>query len=86
MSEKLPVILKRVRKCREGEYDPAEYLPVSKFKTEDMMKELLELVGSVKNPYLQQAFWASQIQTPRDGQECSVSVHWQAVQGILLSP
>lgn len=50
----LQVNVKRVRKCREGEYDPAEYLPVSKFKTEDMMKELLELVGSVKNPYLQQ--------------------------------
>ena len=50
----LQVNAKRVRKCREGEYNPAEYLPVSKFKTEDMMKELLALVASVKNPYLHQ--------------------------------
>lgn len=50
----LQVNVKRVRKCREGEYDPAEYLPVSKFKTEDMMNELLDLAGSVKNPYLHQ--------------------------------
>ena len=50
----LQVNVKRVRKCREGEYNPAEYLPVSKFKTEDMMKELLALVASVKNPYLHQ--------------------------------
>ena len=38
----LQVNVKRVRKCREGEYDPAQYLPVSKFENEDMMKELLE--------------------------------------------
>lgn len=50
----LQVNVKRVRKCREGEYDPAEYLPVSKFKTEDMMRELLDLAASVKNPYLHQ--------------------------------
>ncbi len=50
----LQVNVKRVRKCKEGEYDPAEYLPVSKFKAEDMMKELLDLIGSVKNPYLHQ--------------------------------
>lgn len=48
----LQVNVKRVRKCREGEYDPAEYLPVSKFKIEDMMKELLEFIESIKNPYL----------------------------------
>lgn len=48
----LQVNVKRVRKCREGEYDPAEYLPVSKFKTEDMMKELLDFVASVQNSYL----------------------------------
>ena len=44
--------MKRVRKCREGEYDPAQYLPVSKFENEDMMKELLDIVASIKNACL----------------------------------
>lgn len=48
----LQVNVKRVRKCREGEYDPADYLPVSRFGIEDMMKELMGFIGSVKNPYL----------------------------------
>ena len=46
------VNVKRVRKCREGEYNPADYLPVSKFPIDDMMKELLELIGSIENIYL----------------------------------
>jgi len=46
------VNVKRVRRCREGEYDPANYLPVSKFPIDDMMKELLGLIGSIENPYL----------------------------------
>lgn len=48
----LQVNVKRVRKCREGEYNPAEYLPVSKFSIDDMMKELLGFIDSIKNPYL----------------------------------
>ena len=48
----LQVNVKRVRKCREGEYDPAQYLPVSKFDIEEMMKELLGFIESIKNPYL----------------------------------
>lgn len=48
----LQVNVKRVRKCREGEYDPAEYLPVSKFKIETMMQELMGFIASIENPYL----------------------------------
>jgi 3'-5' exoribonuclease len=50
----LQVNVKRVRKCREGEYDPANYLPVSKFPIEDMMQELLGVISSIENPYLKQ--------------------------------
>lgn len=46
------VNVKRVRKCRDGEYDPADYLPVSKYPIEDMMRELLGLIDSIKNSYL----------------------------------
>ena len=44
--------IKRARKVSEGEYDPADYLPVSKKDIEEMYKELMTLIQSVKNPYL----------------------------------
>ena len=44
--------IKRARKVAEGEYDPADYLPVSKKDIEQMYRELMELIKSVKNPYL----------------------------------
>ncbi len=48
----LQVNVKRVRKCREGEYDPAEYLPVSKFDIQGMTEELYGLIDSVQNSCL----------------------------------
>ena len=48
----LQVSIKRVRKVREGEYDPANYLPVSEYDIEDMYKQLLTFVNAIKNPYL----------------------------------
>lgn len=40
--------VKRLRKCHEGEYDPANYLPVSSKNIEEMYKDLLALIKSVK--------------------------------------
>lgn len=48
----LQVNVKRIRKCQEGEYNPADYLPVSKFPIEDMMQELLGYINSIENSYL----------------------------------
>ena len=48
----LQVNIKRVRRVREGEYDPANYLPVSEYDIEDMYKQLLAFVNGIKNPYL----------------------------------
>lgn len=48
----LQIKIDRARKVREGEYDPADFLPVSKKDIEVMYKELTELINSVKNPYL----------------------------------
>lgn len=48
----LQVNIKRVRKVREGEYDPANYLPVSEYDIEDMYKQLIAFVNGIKNPYL----------------------------------
>lgn len=48
----LQVSIKRVRKVREGEYDPANYLPVSERDIEEMYRELILVVEQIKNPYL----------------------------------
>jgi len=48
----LQVSVKRARKCREGEYNPADYLPVSSKNIEEMYKELLEYIKEMKSPYL----------------------------------
>lgn len=42
----------RARKCREGEYDDANYLPVSSKNIDEMYKELIELIKSVKTVHL----------------------------------
>lgn len=50
----LQLNIKRVRKAREGEYRPSDYLPVSSQNVEEMYAELLAYVRSVKNPWLSQ--------------------------------
>ena len=44
--------IKRARKVAEGEYDPADYLPVSNKDIDEMFTELMALINAVKNPYL----------------------------------
>lgn len=48
----LQVSVKRVRLCKEGEYNPSDYLPVSKKDIEEMYGQLLKYVESVENTYL----------------------------------
>lgn len=48
----IQINVKRARKCHEGEYDPALYLPVSSKDNDQMYKELLGIIGTVENPYL----------------------------------
>ncbi len=50
----LQVNVKRIRKCSEGEYTPADYLPVSRFDIEEMYQELLGYVNQIQNIYLKQ--------------------------------
>ncbi|MCM1143751.1 MAG: HD domain-containing protein [Blautia sp.] len=54
----LQVNVKRIRRCKEGEYDPAEYLPVSNKNIDAMMEELLQYIDSIQNPYLQKLLQA----------------------------
>ncbi|MCI9465287.1 MAG: HD domain-containing protein [Lachnospiraceae bacterium] len=48
----LQVNVKRIRRCQEGEYDPADYLPVSSKNIDTMIKELSSYIDSIQNPYL----------------------------------
>lgn len=50
----LQVNVKRIRKCQEGEYNPADYLPVSKFDIEEMFQELSGYINEIENKYLKQ--------------------------------
>lgn len=50
----LQVNVKRIRKCQEGEYIPADYLPVSKYDIEEMYQELLNYIGKIENKYLKE--------------------------------
>jgi len=50
----LQVSVKRIRVCREEEYNPADYLPVSSKNIDTMYQELLGIIKSVENTYLKQ--------------------------------
>ena len=49
----LQLNIKRVRKCQEGEYDPADYMPMTTRSIEEMYKELTGYIAMVKEPHLQ---------------------------------
>lgn len=50
----LQLSVKRIRCCQEGEYDPANYLPVSSKNIDEMMSELLGFINSIENKYLKE--------------------------------
>lgn len=84
----LQVNVKRIRKCSEGEYDPADYLPVSPFPIDEMMKELLGFVESIGNSYLRQLlekFFIEDEQFVKAFQKSSAAktVHHGFVGGLL---
>lgn len=48
----LQVNVKRVRLCEQGEYQPTDYLPISRFDITEMYNELLGYVEQIDNQYL----------------------------------
>ncbi len=46
------VNINRIRKAQEGEYNPADYIPASKYGIEEMYNELKEIIKTIKDPYL----------------------------------
>ena len=52
--KKYQLNIKRARRCREGEYDPSEYVPVTKKNRKEMWDEMIRLANKVKEPHLRQ--------------------------------
>ena len=82
------VNVKRIRKCQEGEYNAADYLPVSKYPIDDMMKELLGFIDSIHNPYLKKllrAFFVEDEEFVKAFRQSSAAktVHHGFVGGLL---
>lgn len=84
----LQVSIKRIRVCREGEYNPADYLPVSSKSIEGMYRELLKFVESIQNPYLKQLLEAFFVKDEAFGKSfrnssAAKTVHHGFVGGLL---
>lgn len=50
----LQVNIRRVRKSQEGEYDPKDYVPTSKFDIDEMYTEFLGYIDKIENKYVKQ--------------------------------
>jgi 3'-5' exoribonuclease len=80
--------IRRIRKADEGEYLPADYLPVSTKDIELMYGELTEYVRSVKNPYLNRlaaSYFLEDAQFAKEFQfhSAAKSIHHGFVGGLL---
>lgn len=83
----LQMNIKRVRKAQEGEFNPADYLPVSQKDISVMYQELLGYVNSIKNLYLRQVlekFFRNEAFAKRfQSHSAAKSVHHGFVGGLL---
>ena len=84
----LQISVKRVRVCREGEYNPADYLPVSEKNIEQMYQELLGMIQCTANPFLKElleAFFVKDADFIKKFKNSSAakSVHHGFVGGLL---
>lgn len=84
----LQVSVKRIRVCAEGEYDSANYLPVSSKNIDEMYNEILGLIKSIENTYLRQlleSFFVKDEKFIKEFRNSSAakSVHHGFVGGLL---
>ena len=80
--------IKRIRLCREGEYEPANYLPVSKKDISVMYQELLSYINSMENEWLKKLMEAFFVKdeaflTNFKKSSAAKSVHHGFVGGLL---
>ncbi len=80
--------IRRIRKAREEEYIPADYLPVSKKNIGKMYEELTALIHTIKNPYLNKLVSSYFVEDPEFAKafqfhSAAKSVHHGFVGGLL---
>ena len=44
--------IKRLRRSQEGEYDPADFMPMTERNIDEMYHELISLAGKVRDPFM----------------------------------
>lgn len=50
----LQINIRQIRKAQEGEYDPADYMPVTEKNVDSMYEELTAYIRQLKSPHLRQ--------------------------------
>ncbi|MDD5936819.1 MAG: HD domain-containing protein [Clostridiales bacterium] len=83
----LQLNVKRVRKCQEGEYDVANYMPSTDKNVDEMYRELLTYVNKIKEPHvkeLAQSFYEDKDFAKKFKQHSAAkSVHHGFMGGLL---
>lgn len=84
----LQLNVNRIRKCQEGEYDPKDYMPVSKRDIDEMYKELLGMIQTVKEPHLRSLLDSFFVEDKEfiktfKGHSAAKSVHHGFIGGLL---
>lgn len=51
-NNELQLNVKRIRRSQEGEYDPKDFVPSTEKDIDEMYKELLGYIKTIKNPYI----------------------------------
>ncbi|MCR5234764.1 MAG: HD domain-containing protein [Lachnospiraceae bacterium] len=84
----LQVNIKRIRKAKEGEYVPGDYLPMTTGNIDEMFNELLKIMSGINSPYLKklcEAFFKddNDFITAFKKSSAAKSVHHGFVGGLL---
>lgn len=84
---KKQINIKRLRKAKDGEYDPADYLPCSEYDADEMYQELMGIINSIKAPYmktlLMQFFGDAEFEKRFKFHSAAKAVHHGFVGGLL---
>ena len=79
--------IKRIRIAQEDEYFPGDYVPVTEKDVDQMYKELMELLGKVRNEYLRQLidkyFGEEKFEKAFKYHSAAKTVHHSFVGGLL---
>ena len=51
-NNELQLNVKRIRRSREGEYDPADFIPSTEKNIDDMYNQLMGYIKTMQNPYI----------------------------------